>query len=177
MLRNQKVEFVERFTSDIGVAPFVVLLGYRGATVAESAQFRRTLEESGLRFEIVKNTLAKRAISGTEKEPLGDLFAGMTGVILSGEDPIAAAKAVKEALQPKGAIQVKGGFFEGTVLDPDGVKAVASLPSREELLVQLLRTLQAGPRQVLGVLQAPARDLLYLLKNYESKLAEVEGTE
>ncbi|MCB9745661.1 MAG: 50S ribosomal protein L10 [Alphaproteobacteria bacterium] len=177
MLRNQKVEFVDRFTGDIGAAPFVVLLEYRGASVSESAEFRRTLERSGLRFEIVKNTLAKRAISGTEKEPLGQLFAGMTGVILSGEDPVAAAKAVNEAIQPKGAIQVKGGYFDGIVLDAEGVKSVATLPSREELLVQLLRTLQAGPRQVLGILQAPARDLLYLLKNYESKLAEVEGTE
>jgi large subunit ribosomal protein L10 len=177
MLKSQKFEFVERFTSEIEEAPFVVLMEYRGATVAESSELRRTLEQSGLRFEVVKNTLAKRAIAGTPKESLGDLFSGMTGVVLSGEDVVEAAKVVKDAIKPKGAIQVKGGFFEGTVLDADGVKAVASLPSREELLATLLRTIQAGFRQVLGVLQAPACDLLYLLKNYESKLAEVEGAE
>lgn len=177
MQRSQKVEFVERFTSDIGDAPFVVLFEYRGATVAESAELRRELEKSGLRMEIVKNTLAKRAVSGTSKEVLNSLFTGMTAVVLSGEDPIATAKVVKDVIKPKGAIQVKGGYFEGSLLDPEGVKAVASLPSREELLVQLLRTLQEGPRKVLGVIRAPARDLLYLLKNYESKLAEVEGTE
>jgi large subunit ribosomal protein L10 len=80
-------------------------------------------------------------------------------------------------MDSKGKIQVKAGFFDGDILDPVGVKAVASLPSREELLVMLLRTLQEGPRQVLGVLQAPARDLLYLLKNYETKLADEQVAE
>jgi large subunit ribosomal protein L10 len=66
----------------------------------------------------------------------------------------------------------KAGFFEGTVLDAAGVTTVSKLPSREELLVVLLRTIQEGPRQVLGVLQGPARDLLYLLQNYANKLEE-----
>lgn len=177
MNRTQKNDFVERFTQEIGGAPFVALMDYRGASVAESADLRRKLEKSGLKIEVVKNTLAKRAIAGTDKEPLGELFNGMTSVVLSGEDPIACAKIIKDVIDPKGSITVKGGYFEGTVLDPDGVKAVASLPGREELLATLLSTILAAPRQVMGVIRAPARDLLYLLKNYEDKLAKEQGGE
>jgi len=72
---------------------------------------------------------------------------------------------------------VKGGYFDGEVLDAAGVKAVAELPSKEELQTMLLQALQAAPRKVMGVIRAPARDLVYLLKNYENKLAEVDGAE
>lgn len=177
MNRAEKIEFLEDFTGRVQAAPFVVLADYRGVTANDMNELRRKLETKGLKFEVIKNTLAKKAIAGSDKEPLGDQFNGMTGVILSGEDPIAAAKAVKECLDPKGKVQVKAGFFEGDVLDAAGVAAVASLPGREELLVMLLQTLLAAPRQVMGVIRGPARDLLYLLKNYETKLAEGEESE
>lgn len=177
MEKTSKAEFVERFNAALAEAPLVVLTDYRGATSNATNEIRRELEKAGLRLEVVKNTLAKRALEGTGKEALGAHLSGMTGVIIGGEDAIASAKTVKDVFKAKGPIAVKGGFFEGTVLDAAGVAAVASLPSREELLSLLLRTIQEGPRQVMGVIRAPARDLLYLLKNYESKLAEQEGGE
>ncbi len=172
MNRTQKSDFVESFGKDASAAPLVVLADYRGASVESTNALRRTLEKSGVQWRVVKNSLAKRALAGTALEPLTEHFSGMTAVAISGDDPVGTAKILKDALDPKGNIHVKAGFFEGEVLDAAGVKAVASLPSREELLVMLLRTIQEPGRQVLGVLQAPARDLLYLLKNYESKLAE-----
>jgi large subunit ribosomal protein L10 len=177
MNRADKVEFLEQFTERMHAAPFVVLADYRGVTANDVNELRRKLEERDLKFEVVKNTLARKAIAGSDKQPLSDHFVGMTGVIVSGEDPIAAAKAVKECLDPKGKVQVKAGYFEGDILDAAGVAAVASLPGREELLVMLLQTLLAAPRQVMGIVRAPARDLLYLLKNYETKLAEQEEGE
>lgn len=175
---ESKAELVERLNSALSEAPFVVLTSYRGATSNATNDIRRNLEGHGLRMEVVKNSLAKRALQGTGMEDLADQFSGMTGLIISGEDGIAAAKAIKEAIgDKKSPIQIKAGFFEGQVLDTAGAIAVASLPSREELLSLLLRTLQEAPRQVMGVIRAPARDLLYLLKNYEDKLAEQEGGE
>ena len=174
MQRTDKGEFIVDLQARLTEAPFVVLADYRGVTSNDVNTFRRNLEKDSLRFEVVKNTLAVKALEGTGKEGLADHFKGMTAVIISGEDAVAAAKSVKQHMDSKRKIQVKAGFFDGDILDPVGVKAVASLPSREELLVMLLRTLQEGPRQVLGVLQAPARDLLYLLKNYETKLADEE---
>lgn len=177
MDRSQKAEFVEKFHAEIAAAPLVVLADYRGASANETNAIRRTLEKAGIELQVIKNSLAKRALVDTDKCELSEHFVGMTAVIVSGEDAIATAKAVKAALGPKSPIQVKGGFFEGEVLDAAGINAVAALPSREELLSLLLRTLQAGPRQVMGVIRAPARDLLYLLKNYEQKLADADGGE
>ncbi len=177
MNRTQKAEFVENFSAQIGNAPLVVLADYRGASVEQTNALRRSLEKKGVGWHVVKNTLAKRALAGTRLESLSEHFVGMTAVAFGGDDPVGAAKALKEALDPKGPIKVKAGFFDGELLDENAVKLVAALPSREELLVMLLRTIQEPGRQVLGVLQAPARDLLYLLKNYESKLAEGESGE
>ena len=178
MDRTQKAAFVEALHGHLAEAPFVVLADFRGATVEATNNLRRTFEASGVSFQVVKNTLAKRAIAGTELEGLSPLFKDMTGLIYGGEDAITTAKLVKEHLTGKDAkLSIKGGFFDGEVLDEGGVKAVAELPSKPELQVMLLRTLQEPGRRVLRVLQAPGRDLLYLLKNFETKLAEAEGTE
>ncbi|MCP4804167.1 MAG: 50S ribosomal protein L10 [Proteobacteria bacterium] len=178
MNRNEKAGLVDQLTSDLADAPFVVLTDFGGASANHTNEFRRRLEKHGLRMQVVKNTLTRRAIAGTEKEGLDGQLVGMTGLIISGEDATAAAKAIQGSLEKKDPIEIKGSFFEGQVAEGDaGVKLVASLPSREDLLVMLLRTLQAGPRNVLGVIRGPARDLLYLLKNYETKLADAEGGE
>jgi len=177
MNRAQKAEFVETLSARIQNAEFIALTVYRGATSNEANAFRRDLEKHGLDMVVVKNTLAKRALAGTEKEPLGEVFTGMTGIIISGEDGIGAAKAIEACIDKKGKIQVKNGFFEGELLGENAVKTVAALPGREELLSLLLRTIQAGPRKVMLAVKAPARDLMYLLKNYENKLAEAEGGE
>jgi large subunit ribosomal protein L10 len=177
MNKAEKIEFVERFTGEIGSAPLVVVTEYRAVKVADSNSLRRRLEAKGLKLEVVKNTLVRRCVAGTPKEVIADQLTGMNGVIISGEDPIASAKAIREIIDPKGPIQIKFGYFDGVVLQPPEVLAVADLPSREDLLATLLSTLQEGPRQILGVIQGPPRDLLYLLKNYEAKLAEQQAGE
>lgn len=170
MKREQKAEFVENIRGRFAEAPLVILTDWRGSTVAEMDVLRRACEPAGVHFEVVKNTLCRRALAGTDMEKLSEHFRGNIGVLFSSDDPIATAKLYKEQVKENEKLICRAGFFEGAVLDAAGVAAVADLPSREELLVMLLRTIQEGPRQLLGVLQAPARDLLYLLKNYESKL-------
>ncbi|MAY81120.1 MAG: 50S ribosomal protein L10 [Deltaproteobacteria bacterium] len=175
MSRTEKAAVVEGLTARLEEAPFVALADYRGISVAEVSDFRSKLKDAGIHYEVIKNKLAKRAITGTDKEVLHDLLVGMTGWIISGEDPIAAAKMLKaetKTLVDEGKFTVKGGFFDGELLDSKGVSDVAELPSKEELFAMLLGLLQQGPRQVLGVVNAPGRDLVNLLKNYETKLAE-----
>ncbi len=174
MNREQKAEYVDALSARLKESPFVALADYRGVEVAEINQFRRTLEAQGIEYRVIKNTLAKRAIAGTDLEGLGDHLAGMTGWVLSGEDPSACAKLLKDATKELNKAEkfvLKAGYLDGQILvGPDEVKKVADMPSKEELLVMLLRTLQEGPRRILGVIRGPARDLLYLLKNYERKL-------
>ena len=174
MNREEKAAFVEDIRAQFAGAPLVILTDWCGSTVQEIDVLRRACEPAGVRFQVVKNTLCRRALAGTDMEALTEHLRGNIGVLLSTDDPIATAKIYKEQVQENKHLVCRAGFFEGEVLDAAGVAAVAELPSREELLVMLLRTIQAGPREVLGILQAPARDLLYLLKNYESKVEAAE---
>lgn len=172
MNREEKAVFIDEIRGRFDDAPLVILTDFRGVTVKEMDAFRRAVGPAGIHFEVVKNTLAKRAIAGSDREALAPHFKGNIGVVFSSEDPIATAKVFRDQVKANDKFVVKAGFFEGTVLDQKGVLAVADLPSREDLLAKLLATIQEGPRQVLGVLQGPARDLLYVLRNYASKLEE-----
>ena len=172
MHREQKEAFVEEIRGRFNDAPLVILTDFKGSSVPDMDALRRACETAGVRFQVVKNTLCKRALEGTDKAALAEHFVGNIGVVFAGEDPIAAAKLYKEAIKNNKSLVPRAGFFEGDVLDPKGVAYVAELPSKEELLSVLLRTIQEGPRQVMGVIRGPARDLLYLLSNYASKLEE-----
>jgi large subunit ribosomal protein L10 len=165
---------VEDLKGRFDSAPLVILTDWKGSTVQEMDALRRACEPVGVHFQVVKNTLCRRAISGTDMDKLASHFKGNIGVLFAGDDPIAAAKLFRDQSKDNAKLICRAGFFEGDVLDPAGVEAVATLPSREELLSTLLRTIQEGPRQIMGVIRAPARDLLYLLSNYAEKL-EKEG--
>ena len=170
MNRDQKTQFVEDLRGRLNDTPLVILTDYKGSTVAQMDALRRACEPVGAHFQVVKNTLAVRALEGTGMESLADHFSGPVGVVIAGEDAISVAKTFNAAAKTNEHLGIKVGFFEGDVLDATATKAVAELPSKEELQVKLLQTLLAGPRQVLSMLQAAPRDLLYLLKNYADKL-------
>lgn len=172
MDRNQKAQLIENIGERFALSPLVILTDFKGSTVEEIDNLRRACEPAGVHFQVIKNTLCKRAIDGTEKSGLHEFFKGNTGVLFAGEDAIAVAKLFRDQAKENDKLVAKAGFFEGDILDAAGVAAVAELPSREELLSKLLATIQEGPRQILGVMQAPARDLLYLLNNYSAKLSE-----
>jgi large subunit ribosomal protein L10 len=172
MNREQKAQLVEEVRGRFSAAPLVILADYKGSTVLEMDAMRRACEPLGIHFQVLKNTLCKRAVVGTDKESLTDQFRGPVAVLFSGEDPVAAAKLFKDQQKGNKSLDLKAGFFEGDLLDAKGVEVVSELPSKEELQVIFLRTLQEAPRQVLGVVQGPARDLVYVLNNYAGTLAE-----
>lgn len=178
MNRAQKAEFLEDIRGRFVEASYVALTDFKGSTVEDMNVLRRAVEQvPGARYQVVKNTLCRVALQGTDKEALAEHFVGNVGVLFAGDDAIATAKLLRDQLKENKNLIVKAGFFEGSVLDAQGAVKVADLPSREELLSLLLRTLQEGPRQVMGVIRAPARDLLYLLSNYATKLEEEAGGE
>lgn len=170
MNRDQKAELVNEITGRYASAPFVVLADYKGSTVAQMDALRRACEKEGIHIEVIKNTLSKRAIAGTSKETLAPHFKGNIAVIFSGEDAIAAAKLVKAQAKENDKLKIRAGFFDGAVLDAKGVELVSTLPSKEQLQSNLLALLLEAPRQVMGVIQGPGRDLVYLLSNFANKL-------
>jgi len=172
MNREEKAAEIQDLHQRFAASPMVVLADFKGSTVAQMDALRRGCEKGGVFFQVVKNTLAVRALEGTGKEKLGDHFRGNIGVMLSLEDPIATAKLVRQSVKDNDKLVVRAGFFEGDVLDVKGVAAVADYPSKEELQSKLLATLQEAPRLLLSVLQAAPRDLLYLLQNRAAQLEE-----
>ncbi|MEZ4236013.1 MAG: 50S ribosomal protein L10 [Myxococcota bacterium] len=172
MNREQKAEQVENLHTRFSATPFVVLTDFKGSTVAEMDSLRRGCEKSGVYFKVVKNKLAKRALEGTGKETLAEHFRGNIGVFIADEDAIGAAKLLRDQKKANAHLVVRAGYFDGDLVDEKGVAAIAELPSKEELQATLLSTLQEGPRQILGALQAPGRDLLFLLQNFAAKLEE-----
>ncbi len=172
MNRDEKSAFIEDIRGRFNDAPLVILTDFRGSTVGQLNAIRRACESAGVHFQVVKNTLARRALAGTDMESLSDHFSGNIAVVFSNEDPIATAKLFRDQVKGNDKLVVRAGYFEGDVLDEKRVLAVADLPSREDLLSKLLATIQEGPRQVLGVIQGPARDLVYLLNNYANTLGE-----
>lgn len=172
---QEKEQAVARLREQFAASPLVVLTDFKGAKVKEFDKLRRTLEKNDIKCEVVKNTLCERAVAGTDKEILSSHFRGNVVVLFSTPDAIATAKVLRDQLKDTAEkFPVKAGFFDGTLLDAKGVEDVASLPSREDMLARLLANLLAGPQNVLGVLQAPSRDLVNLLNNYASKLEEAE---
>jgi large subunit ribosomal protein L10 len=172
--RAEKEARVNSLKEELSSAPLVALVDYTTITVEQVNSVRRTFEAKGLTYRVEKNTLIDRAVQDTEKAGLNQYLNGMTGVIISDEDAIQSAKTIRTVVSEfKGSTFIlKGGYFDGDILDAKQLEKVADLPSKEELLATLLRTIQEGPRQVLGVIQGPARDLVNLLKNHEHKLSE-----
>ena len=174
MNRTQKADQISTFADYAKGAPLIVLAQFRGTKVSEINFFRRALEAKGMRYKVIKNTLARRAFSDVGVNGLDTTLKGMTGVVFSGPEAVGSAKILKDLLKGLPTIKVQAGFFDGTAMDGKCVDTVSSLPSREDILAQLLATLNEGPRLLVSVIQAPGRDLVQLLKNYEDKLATGE---
>lgn len=174
MDRAQKAQFVDEVRGAFSEAPFVILTDFKGSTVLQLDTLRRACESAGGSFRVVKNTLSRIAVTDTPMEGLAEHFRGNIGVVFAGEDPVAVAKVFREQVKENDKLVTKAGFFEGDVLDSKQVAAVADFASKEELLSKLLATIIEGPRQIMGVIQGPGRDLVYLLNNFASKLEDGE---
>jgi large subunit ribosomal protein L10 len=167
--RAQKQSAVETLGKDLGSVAAVFAIDYRGLKVEQATEFRQKIRESGASYKVVKNTLAKRAIVGTSFEALEPHLKGMTGLAFTDTDPVALAKIINDYAKDVPAIVFKAGLLADQALDEGQFKALASLPSKQELLAQLLSVMQAPIRNLLGVLQAPARDLALVLKAHADK--------
>lgn len=143
---EQKKALVEELKSKIEGATAGVLVDYKGISVANDTKLRRELREAGVEYSVTKNTMFKLAISGSQFESLGEVLEGNTALAVS-QDPVAAAKILdKYSTDSKGAFVIKAGFLDGEVLDKAGVERLAKLPSKEQLLVQLLSVLNGNIR-------------------------------
>lgn len=175
MNREDKQSFVDEMAGKLRDAQLVILTDYTGLDVETMNRLRRQLDSAdSVEFRVVKNTLASRAMAGTDMEALNPYLNGPTGVVLGLRDPVSPAKILSTFLKENEKFKVKAGFFGGKVISIDDVKALASMPSREVLLGQLLGTLQAPMSQFVGTLAAIPQQFVGVLSAYRDKLEKGE---
>jgi large subunit ribosomal protein L10 len=168
MDRAEKAQAVEDLKGIFAKAGVVVVGHYSGLTVADMTTLRSRLRDAGAGLKVVKNRLAKIAIDGTPSAVGADLFTGPTAICYS-EDPVAATKVAVAYAKEKDKFVLIGGLMGPVRLDQNAVKALAELPSLDELRGKLIGLIQAPATKVAGVLAAPAGQLARVLNAYATK--------
>ncbi|WP_108484938.1 50S ribosomal protein L10 [Oceaniglobus ichthyenteri] len=168
MDRAQKEKVVEELGQIFESSGVVVVAHYAGMTVAEMQDLRARMREAGGSVRVAKNKLAKIALEGSDSATLADLLTGMT-VLSYSEDPVAAAKVVDDYAKTNPKLVVLGGSMGGTALDPAGVKAVAAMPSREELIASIVGCIAAPAANIAGAIGAPASNIASILTTIEER--------
>ncbi|MEO5338232.1 MAG: 50S ribosomal protein L10 [Magnetospirillum sp. WYHS-4] len=168
MDRTEKQELVAQFRSLFEGSGAVVVAHYSGMTVAQLEILRKRMREAGANFKVSKNRLTRLALEGTDFQGLQDLFKGPTAIAYS-KDPVAPAKVAVEFAKTNDKLVILGGGMGKQVLDVEGVKALASLPSLDELRGKLVGLLVAPATKIAGVVQAPAGKLARVVKAYADK--------
>lgn len=163
MLRAEKAEIVEDLRGIFTDAGVVVVTHYMGLNVAELNDLRTQMRDAGARFRVAKNSLAKLAVEGTSFSPIGDLLSGPTAFAYS-PDPVAAPKVISAFAKKNDKLKIVGAGYAGNLLDADAVKALAELPSLDELRAKLLSLLNTPASRLVGLLQAPGGQLARVLK-------------
>ena len=159
MDRSQKTQAVAELNSTFNEVAVVVVTRNLGMTVKQSTDLRNKARAAGASYKVAKNRLAKIAIEGTDYAVLADLLTGPTALSYS-TDPVAAAKVVSDFAKTNDKLEIVGGAMGSMLLDAEGVKALASLPSLDELRGKIVGLLQAPAAKLASITQAPAACLI-----------------
>lgn len=168
MDRAQKADSIEELKGVFAESGAVVVTHYLGLTVAEMTDLRRRLRKEGAALKVVKNRLAQKAINGSAGEAGDRLFKGPVAIAFA-KDPVVAAKVVTQYAKDNDKFTVVGAILGDVVLNVDGVKSLATLPSLDQLRGQLIGLIQAPATKVAGVLAAPAGQLARVFNAYAKK--------
>ena len=168
MDRAQKAELAAHFREVFSETSVVVVTRYSGLTVAEMTDLRNKMREVGADFKVVKNRVTRLALEGTPCASIADLLTGPTAIGFS-NDPVAAPKVLAAFAKVNEKLILIGGVMGGTTLDENGVKALASLPSLDELRARLVGTIQTPATRIAGITQAPAAQIARVMGAYAAK--------
>src|SRR6185295_5443982 len=173
--KAQKQKDLTALAEQFKQANAAMLVSFKKMTVAKDQELRRQLREAGVSYEVVKNTLARKAAAGTALEPMVDQFKGVTAVALSTNDPVAMSKAISKFAKANAEIfTFKVGLVEGKVVELKEVESIASLPSREELISKVLFLINAQAQRLVTVIQAVPRNLAVVMDQVRAQ-KEAQG--
>ena len=168
MDRAEKTKLVTTLNQVFSTTGVVVVTHNKGLTVSQINDLRGQMAAVGANVKVAKNRLAKLALEGTDAAGITDLFTGPT-VLMYSDDPVAAPRIVAQFAKKNDKLVVLGGVMGTTILDVDGVKALAELPSLDELRAKLVALISTPATRIAGVLQAPAGQLARVMGAYASK--------
>ena len=163
--REQKQKDLEELTQRFKDAKAAMVVGFQKMTVAKDQELRNQLREAGVSYEVVKNTLARRASEGTALAEANEHFKGVTAVALSKGDPVGLSKAISKFAKANPDIfTFKVGIVEGKVVALNEVEAIASLPSKEELISKVMFLINCQAQRLVTVISAVPRNLAIVIK-------------
>jgi len=139
----EKQLIIDEIKGKLEKAQSAVVVDYIGITVAQADAMRKKLRDANIDYTVYKNTLTKRAIEGTIYEKMGDVLAGPSAIAISYDDATAPARILSDAIKEFKKMEFKGGIVEGQFLDADGIKKVASIPSRDVLIAKFMGSIQS----------------------------------
>ncbi len=156
--QKAKQVVIDEIKAKLENAQSAVVVDYMGLTVEEADALRKKLREADVDYTVYKNTLIKRAIAGTEYEPLAEVLEGPSALAISNDDATAPARVINESIKAFKKMEFKAGVVEGTYFDKDGIQAIADIPSREILIAKFMGSIQSPVSKLVRTFQAIADD-------------------
>src|SRR5882724_7817439 len=175
--KAKKAEQIEKLNSELQKASSMIVGTFSKLTVAKDYELRKTVRSAGGRYQVVKNTLAKRASEGTKVAEALKGLKGVTSVAYTDGDPVALAKAISKYVADNPEFSFKSGILEGRVISVNEIKALATMPSKEELYSKLLFLMNAPAQRLVTVMSAVGRDLAVVVSQGVEKKKFKEADE
>lgn len=171
--KAQKQKDLNALAEQLGNAKSAMIVSFTKLTVNKDQEFRDQLRGVGAKYQVVKNTVARLAVKGTPFEDASEHFKGVTGIAWTENEPVDLSKTVSKFIKDNATIySFKAGVVDGKVLDLKQVETIASLPSKEELIGQLLYVINAQAQRIVTVINAVPRDLAVVIKQIGDKQKE-----
>jgi large subunit ribosomal protein L10 len=172
--RERKQEDLNVLTEELSNSKSAMIVGFNKLKVNKDQEFRNQLREAGAKYQVVKNTIARLAVKGTPYEGASEHFKGVTGIVWTDHDPVVLSKTISKFIKDNGDIYtLKAGIVDGRVVSQKQVEAIASLPSKEELMSKLLWVLNAQAQRIVTVINAVPRNLAVVIKQIGDAKPEV----
>lgn len=175
--RETKAKDLAALTESLQSAKSAMVVSFNGLTVAKDQEFRNSLRAAGAKYQVVKNTLARLAVKGTDYEQATDAFKGVTAIAWTDSDPVVLSKAIAKFMKDNAdRYTFKTGVVDGKLVDLKQVTEIASLPSKEELISKLLFVINAQAQRIVTVINAVPRDLAIVIKQIGDQEGRATGS-
>lgn len=175
--RETKAKDLAALTESLAASKSAMVVSFTGLTVQKDQEFRSSLREAGARYEVVKNTLARIAVKGTQFEEISEHFKGVTAIAWTENDPVVLSKAISKFMKDNADhYSFKTGVVDGKVVDLTQLTTIANLPSKEELISKLLFVLNAQAQRIVTVINAVPRDLAIVIDQIGKQEGRGAGT-